>query len=150
MAQKFFFHRTKITPDADPKTFWQLLVGANLRVALRFIEIKPIGATSASSPIQFELLKQTTAGTAAPGAFQKESPACGEDIISTIADTFTVEPTASTPAYPMTIHQQGTLIWRPPTSNGLIVMLEAERWGFRLNHGSVPALPIEVCSHFEE
>jgi len=93
----------------------------------------PIGSTSASAPLKWELGIASADGTFTDDSANivKEIPAFSGSILTTVHITPTVEPATLTAHYWITLHQQAMFIWRPPTRNGFIIMDTATRWGLR-------------------
>lgn len=131
MAELAFKYKGKVTPDANPKTLLQIITPTHQRVVLHAIELQPFGSTGASAPIEFDLAKQTTAGTASAGSFVKIEPAASETLQTTCRDTFTVEPTLGSSEYTFNLHQQGSRLWIPPTATRRLILPGNERWGLR-------------------
>lgn len=134
------------TPAANPETLWQVIAPANHRLLLFAIELMPLGSTAATAPIPFDVVRQTTAGTASSLTPIKEAPDAAESIQSTAQKTFTVEPTLGESKFQFSLHQQGSRLWTPPS--GPIVIAGGERWGLR--YLSSTFVQTKVQAYFEE
>lgn len=129
MAEKHFTHEVSVAHTSGLLTAVRYLIAANNRVILHGIDIFPQGATPASTPLQFYFGKMSTAGTgvADSAALIKVPPTYSASLLTTAFITFSSEPTQSTPAYPISVHMQGSIFqWKPRTP---IVMEAAENWG---------------------
>lgn len=79
---------------AATETLVQVVTGATRRVKIKEWGISFDGADATKTPIQVDLLRQTTAGTSAALTVVQNDPA-DPAVISTALKTFTAEPTAS-------------------------------------------------------
>jgi len=152
MAQKLFSHKVEVTPGAQPQTQWQARIPTNGRALLHAIAFMPVGATSASAPIKWDLGIQSADGTLDTddsANLVKEIPAYSGSILTTLHITPSVEPTTMTAHFWITLHQQAMFIWRPPTRNGFIIMDTGTRWGLRCLTSS-PGFAIRYEFHMEE
>ena len=137
MAQKLFTHKIEDTPAGATETQWQARVPTNERCLLHGISFMPLGATSASAPLKWDLGIQSADGTFTDDSANivKEIPAYSGAILTTVHTAPTVEPTTTTAHYWITLHQQAMFIWRPPTRSGFIIMDTGVRWGLRCLSG---------------
>ena len=152
MAAKFFSHVVEVTPGTAPQTQWQARVPANQRTILRGIKFMPIGSTSASAPIKWDFVLQSADGTFSTddsANIVKEIPAFGASILTTVHITCTVEPTTNTVYDEITLHQQGVLMYRPPTKTGYLILDTGTRWGLRCRT-SAPGFPVRYQFFLEE
>ena len=135
MSRTFFTaNLPAVTTPGPNETLIQIVPAADLRVALKSIELMPLGATGASQPITFHLVIQDGAGTSSDGTSNlvKNSPAAGHTLQTTARTAFTVEPSTNTLQYAFSLHQQGSRIWVPPNAYGEIIMEVGTRWGLRV------------------
>lgn len=101
-----------VAPSASAAlTFMQLIAASNKRVRLKRIGIYGQGITIADTPVTFEILVQTTAGTASALTVNKLNASDDESLSLTAQKTFTVEPTASTILYTVNIPTTGRQEW---------------------------------------
>lgn len=97
-----------------PLTFIQLVAASNIRVRIKRIGIYGKGITVADTPVAFELIRQTTAGTASALTMNKLSESDDETLQITAQKTFTVEPTLSTIKYTALVPTVGKHEWLWP------------------------------------
>lgn len=134
------------TPNANPRTLFQVVAPASQRLLLLGIELMPLGATAATAPIPFDVVRQTTAGTASSLSAVKTAPDAAESVQATAQQTFTAEPTLGESKFQFSLHQQGSRLWTPPS--GAIVIAGGERWGLR--YLSSTFVQVKVQAFFEE
>jgi len=129
MAGRLFSYTEQVTPGANPDTIAQFLIASNTRALLHAISFQPLGATGATAPLVWQLGVQADAGTASDdsASIVKAQPECPGNILTTVRNAFTVEPASTAVKHTITLHQQSSMIWRPP--QGPIVMEETLRWG---------------------
>lgn len=130
MAQMKFSYTLDVSHNTSLLTAAQFLVASNMRALLHGIDLLPLGATAASTGLQWLFGKQDDAGTSSDDSANlvKMTPSYSQSIQTTVRDTFSVEPAKNTPAYNIVVHQQGSLYkWRPNAEP--IVMEAGERWG---------------------
>lgn len=115
MAALDFMYAIDFAATGSVETICQFLAPTNQRVTLHRVELIPEGATGATAPLKFDLSLQDGAGTSADdsAALQKDAPVAVETIQTTVRDTFTVEPSTSTPKNKFSLHQQGARTWVP-------------------------------------
>jgi hypothetical protein len=144
---KFTF-QCDVTHDTNERTVAQFLVASNMRAVLHGIDIMPLGGTPATTPLKWWFGVQTTGGTANAGSFYKRPPDFDQTLQTTVRETFSsTDPTKSTPKYPLTLHQQGTMLqWVPAEP---VVMEASERWGLWYD-ASQSALTVRYLFHLEE
>jgi hypothetical protein len=114
------------------KTVLQLVAPTGVIVAVQEIMISFDGTSNTASPVQVEVLRQTTAGTAtarAPLKTKDTTTAIG----STGQENFTVEPTASDILVSLEIHPQAGVVYPVPLPDGEIELASATRLGLRIN-----------------
>lgn len=122
----------------NPRTKLQIITAANHRAAILKVEIIPQGATSATAPMAFELVKQTDVGAGSSDitANIQKDPGQGSDcaVLTQVRTGFTSEPTLSGLAIrKWGIHQQGV---RAIDGKDEEVTLEANtRYGIRQTEG---------------
>ena len=94
-------------------TFMQLVAGSNHRVKLKRLIVTGQGITIADTPVTFELLKQTTAGTASPLTPVKLNDSDDETLEMSAQKTFTAEPTAGNIKYSFNVASTGRheIVW---------------------------------------
>lgn len=131
---------------AAPKTLIQIIAAANARVKVRGFVVGNPNA-SAAQGVEFELNRQTTAGTsssATPAATDPDDPAARTSALS----TFTAEPTAGTAIWEYGFDIVGTYVmWYPPGTEPWVV--NSARLGLRKTVGAdATAWSATVC--FEE
>lgn len=134
------------TPTVNPETLFQILAPSNHKVAILGADISCRGSTPATTPIMFDWLIQTSAGTATALTGQLNDRGADETIQSTLQKTFTSEPTAGNSLIQFSLHQQGTFPWRP--LNGPILVKGGERVGLRYNSGTF--VPVLVTVYLQE
>lgn len=76
------------------QSFIQIVAASNHRVKIKRIIISGQGITVADTPVTFEVLKQTTAGTSSALTLVKTNDSDDETLEVTALKTFTAEPTA--------------------------------------------------------
>lgn len=150
MANLLFTWEGDVSHDANARTVVQFLVATNYRALLHGIDIMPLGATPASTPLKWHFGVQTTGGTAVDGSadLEKMTPQASQTLQTTCRKTFSgAEPTLSTPVYPITLHQQGTMRqWKPMQP---IVMEAGERWALWYDSGQ-SSLDVRYLFYLEE
>jgi hypothetical protein len=77
------------------KTALQLLAASNHRVLVRKISIAGKSNTAGDTPVHFQILTQTSAGTASALTLQKVNAGDDETLQTTAQKTFSAEPTDS-------------------------------------------------------
>jgi hypothetical protein len=150
MAAKKLLYSITVLPENNPQTLVQFLGGTNTRLVLNRIDIMPLGATSATAPLQFDLATQGDVGGLIDGDsfWSKEIPACAEDVLSHAfkADApVGAEPGTPTSYYPISAHQQATRVWTPPSP---IIITAGQRLGFR--YVSAVFASTDLLFYFEE
>ena len=137
MARIFLSYQLKVAlpSGAAPQTLAQIIAGSNSRVALKSIELGPLGSTGASAPLEFDLAIQDGAGGMengdVNGQLVKMPPVGGETLTTTVLMyNTTTEPTTSTVQQRFSLHQQGVRVWRP--LGGELLILGGVRMGLRL------------------
>ena len=139
MARILISYQLKVAlpSGAGPQTLAQIVAGSNSRVAIKSIELGPIGSTGASAPLEFDLAIQDDAGGQVTGdtggQFVKLPPAAAETLQTTVrmfASGTPTEPTTSTVQQRFTLHQQGVRKWVP--QGGEILVLGGTIMGLRL------------------
>ncbi len=98
-----------------PITFLQIQAPANQKVLITRISISGQGSNSGDIPVTFEVLPQTTAGTAThTGVLPNKLNDCDtETVQTTTSDTFTAEPTAGAVKLARNIHPQSNYDFIP-------------------------------------
>jgi len=124
---KFYVTETK-TPTSNPQTLIQVLAPTNTRVRILGAEIGLRGSTPATTPIAFDWVIQTSAGTSTAITGQKRDRGCDESIRATILTDFSAEPTGTTQVVTFSMHQQAMYPWRPRIP---ILVKGGERVGLR-------------------
>lgn len=125
------------TPDANPRTLFQVLAPANQRITIYGGDFSLGGADPSTAPVLFDWLIQTTAGTASALTPQYQDRGIAETKLATLQKDFTAEPTAGSILIYFTIHQQGTYLWRPVFP---IVVGGSERIGLRYRSATFVAV----------
>lgn len=117
MAGQRFTHTIQRTPAANPETLVQYVAPTHQRVELISIDLGPLGASAATAPLVLDVVRQSTAGTASDdsAALVKLDPAAAENLLTTCRKTFTVEPTLTAVLFSITLHQQASRLWVPPS-----------------------------------
>ena len=151
MARKLFSHQVTVTPGAAGQTQWEARVPTNQRTLLHKIIFAPIGSTSASAPLKWELGIASADGTYTDdsAAIVKEVPAFSGSILTTVHIVPTVEPGTFTRHFWITLHQQARLVWIPPTLDGFLIMDTGIRWSLRCQTAN-PGFAVQYEFHMEE
>jgi len=134
-----------VTPTANPQTLFQVLAPTNQAVKILGADVALQGSTPATSPVLFDWVIQTTAGTASTATGQLEDRGGDDSIRATLLTDFTSEPTAGSIIIEFGIHQQGTAFWRPPMP---LKVKGAERLGLRYKSGTF--VPVILTVYLEE
>jgi hypothetical protein len=79
---------------ATAKTVLQIVAASNHRVALKGFSISFDGVSSSNEPVQIEVLRQTSAGTASAASLNADEGTPAETIQTTGRTNCTAEPTA--------------------------------------------------------
>lgn len=140
-----FYAQDQVTPIVNPQTLFQVSVPTGQRVRITGADITLQGSTPASTPIPFEWLIQTSAGTASSLTPQKEDRGADETIQATLLKTFTQEPTAGAVLIQFSLHQQASGLWRPPRP---MIVKGGERVGLRYSSGTF--VPVSFTIYLEE
>lgn len=111
-------------------TFLQLVAASNVRIRIKRIGIYGQGITIADTPVTFEALKQTTAGTASSLTLVKLDDNAAETLQVTAQKTFTVEPTAGNIKFAANVPSTGRHEWLFPPGFELWIK-GGERLGIR-------------------
>ena len=148
----YYYVSDTVTPTSNPQTLFQLLAPANHRVKILGVDLAFSGSTPATAPVPFDWCTQATAGTGSPITPQYQDRGIDETKLATLQQDFTAEPTLGAILIPLALHQQGTLIWRPPLDeNGrpmVLVAKGAERIGLRYKSGTF--VPVTFTIYVEE
>jgi hypothetical protein len=123
----------QLLPAANPSTLYQIVAAANTPVALKSIELMPLGSTAATPPLLFDLATQTDAGGLLDDTANLISNlgAVGAAKQTTILKRNGAEPAGPVTQYLFSLHQQGTRVWVPPNADREIVIPHASRLGVR-------------------
>jgi hypothetical protein len=128
-------------PNVNPRTLFQIRPPNNQRVKLWGIDLGLQGSTPATAPVPFDILLQTTAGTATALTGQTRDRGTDESIQADMWKDFSAEPTASTILIEFSVHQQGLFPWRPPFP---VIVKGGERVGFRYKSGTFVTVSFTV------
>lgn len=112
-------------------TLLQIIGATGRSIKPTELSISLDGITAAAVPIEFQLLEQTTAGTASAGTVVRASPLASFTIGSTSGITFTAEPTPGDIVKSWFIHPQGGSIVYTFPDPDLYESALAGRWGVR-------------------
>lgn len=88
------------------ETILQLIAAANHLVAIVSYAINGKGTSNTETPGEWDLMRQTTAGTSSAGTVVKDLDSIGETLLTTSLITFTVEPTGGDILRSHTLHPQ--------------------------------------------
>lgn len=104
-----------VTPNANPRTLFQVGAPANQRVLIHGGDFSLAGSDPSTVPVLFDWLLQDDAGTASglTQQYQDRQTSPLQTVQATLQHTATVEPTPNSILIYFTIHQQGTYLWRP-------------------------------------
>lgn len=154
MARIFRNFKLVVTPDKNPNTLVQFVIGANQRVVVPSINIKPLGSTGSSIPLHFEFVKQTNGGTMVSGASNLHfvDPVPDETPVMTVLkqQAAQTEPSGTTEqGYDITVHQQQNVEWIPTNPFREVWMLGGDRWGLRYVSAS-PFIAVVINIPLEE
>lgn len=119
-ALRFTFDTGAVTAAAT-LTFCQFLAATNQKFKVERIRVSGKSVTAADLPVMFQVLRQTTAGTASAGTMRKVNTLDTETLQTTALQTFTVEPTASDVLYAALVPPQGSYDFVFPPMRELIV-----------------------------
>lgn len=92
------------------KTAVMITAGTNHQVELLEVAVFCFGTNATQAPIEFQLVRATTAGTASALTAVKWNDSDGDAADATLQDTFTVEPTTGTILLPFAVHPQTGII----------------------------------------
>lgn len=112
------------------QTFIQLIAATNQRVRIKRIGIYGQGTAISDTPVTFEVLKQTTAGTSSSLTLVKQDDNAGETLQTTALKTFTAEPTAGNVKFTANVPSTGRQEWVFPLGFDLFIK-GGERLGIR-------------------
>lgn len=108
----------QIATGTATKTLVQIAAATGRTVRPTQIEITLDGTSPTADPIEFQLLRQTTAGTSTSLTLRHMNGLQSETIDSTAGENFTVEPTAGDILRRWFLHPQGgALIYTVPEPN---------------------------------
>ncbi len=142
-------HEVERTPTAQNETLIQLKAPTHQRLKLKAVELMPLGSTSASVPIEFDIAKQDDAGVGGGAATAEKLPPIGSETpTATVLEApwATSQPTGPVSKYSFSLHQQGARLWVPPL--GPILIEGGEYWGLR--YASATFVKVKVRLYWEE
>jgi hypothetical protein len=115
------------------KTLIQAVAPANQRLKLKELSIDFHGISNTDPPVTVDLCQQDTAGTSSGLTPVKEDASLPETVQSTARQTFTAEPTTSTPIRTWSVHPQaGALVIEFPEAD-MPKLGGGKRLGLRVN-----------------
>jgi len=129
-------------------TLLQLLAGTNRELRITEVGISFQGTDNLAEPVQVELLRQSTAGTASSLTVVKGDGSDSNTIDATAQQTFTAEPTAGAILRQWLVHPQSGLIYQPQDKDKLTVPGGA-RIGLRVVTPDADT-PVTAYIEFEE
>jgi len=124
-------------PNADPRTLLQIHAPQDEEIKILRGEITLQGSQPASTPILFDWVIQSTAGTATTLTPQKNDRGQDEEIKCKLWKDFTGEPSAGDTVWQGFIHQQGAWPWTPAFP---LKVKGGERLGLRYRSGTFVAV----------
>lgn len=136
------------TPVVNPETLFQLVAASNHRIEVLGMDISCQGNTPANAPPVFDLLTQSDAGNSgtSPTTLTPQLVDRGQDeTIQGAAAAYDgsspTEPTPGVRIWEESIHEQGTLQWRPPRP---FVVKGGERIGLRYKRATFVAVSVTI------
>ena len=129
------------------ETLLQLVAAANHLVVVAGYAMNGKGTSNTETPGEWDLMRQTTAGTSSAGVVTKENDSISDTLLTTSLITFTVEPTASDILRSHTVHPQTSLNLKEQYSKEKIIG-GGDRVGLRANYAQ--AQNVGVSLDFEE
>jgi hypothetical protein len=123
------------------QTILQLITSSAVSIKIKEIGISFNGTSNIATPIDVQLLLQTTAGTASAGTVSKINGTDSYSLATTSQITFTVEPTTSTFFHRWFIHPQTGFVY-VAQPGAEIVLAVSSRVGIRL--ATAPSAGINV------
>lgn len=116
MADIGFYHQ--VLPTAfvtSTKTLGQILAASNQRVVVNEWDVSFNGTSNTATPIEVDVVRQTSAGTSSAGTLHKRFPGDPETLNTTCLITFTAEPTdAGDVPLSEQVHPQTGYTWQAP------------------------------------
>jgi hypothetical protein len=114
------------------KTVLQLVAATNSLVAVQGVDLSFDGTSNTAEPVQWEIVRQTTAGT-----MTSRTPLKTKDtstaLTSTGQENATAEPTPTDILACGHIHPQAGMLYVLPLPDGEVEMATATRLGLRIN-----------------
>lgn len=132
---------------ATAETILQLVAAANHRVVLSGYNMNGLGTSNTESPGEWELQRQTSAGTSSAGTVTKDDDSIADTLLTTALELFTVEPTLGDFLRSHTVHPQTSLNIKEQFSREKIIG-GGDRMGLRAEY--VEAQSVSVSMDFEE
>lgn len=140
-----FYLSVSVTPGVNPETLIQIEAAANHRIEVLGMDIGLGGSTPATTPIPLDWIIQSDGGTN-PTALTAQKADRGYD--EAIQGTFkgydggtATEPASGATLCALSLHQQGSLPWRPPFP---LVAKGAERIGLRYKSATFVAVNLTL------
>lgn len=129
------------------ETLLQLIAAANHRVVLTGYSLNGTGVSNTEEPGEWDLMRQTDAGTSSGGTITKDDNSLAETMLTTALDTFSVEPSASDILRSHTVHPQASLTVKEQHGREKIIG-GGDRMGLRADY--VEGQNVGVSMDFEE
>jgi len=135
MARNRFSHTTSVEVAlvaATAKTVLQLVSATNVRLAVSEAQISFDGISNTAEPVQVQVRRQTTAGTATSRTPLKLDDDIATALQATGQENFSAEPTDSDILATMEVHPQAGVIYQLPIPDGEFVIGSADRLGIKV------------------
>ncbi len=148
MAGVFFVATPTPAAVGNPKTMVQLLAASNHRILIHAIFVTFNGTSATEAPVLVEAGLQDGAGTSSSLTLAKANAADDETLQTTALQTFSAEPSNTTPIYAQWyVHPQSGIVI-PLQMPKPQVVLGSGRWALRVT--SALSVNFAVTVHAEE
>jgi hypothetical protein len=124
-----------VATGTSAKTLLQLVAAANQRIKVVEWSISFTGTSNTATPIQVDLVRQTTAGTSSPLTLVKLNESDAETLQSTANQNATAEPTTGDNDITEEVHPQTGYTWQAPFGREIIIK-GGNRLGIRVTAGA--------------
>lgn len=133
MARNHFTvcNSSKFALDTNAHTVLQVISGTNCITCLQMIEVTFDGTSNNATPVQIDLLRQTTAGTMS-ALTPRKTKDTSTSLQATAQEKATAEPTPSDLIHSWFIHPQAGVIHELTLPDGEIELPSAARLGLRV------------------
>ncbi len=117
----FHGNSTPVLSTTSAKTLIQLVAAANVRVKILEWSVSFAGTSNTATPIQVDIVRQTSAGTSVSLTLVKDNESDQETLNTTALQTITAEPTTGSTVITEEVHPQTGYTWQAPFGREVII-----------------------------